>query len=257
MEDTIPYGSHGNGAALRISPIAFAFKETEKVLDEAKKCAICTHNHAEGIKGAQTVALAIRLALNYSESYYQSAVFHIDEIIQNCVDFSGYDINMPKSIFLNHPGESCQSTIPVALKIISMSKSYEDALRMALDLSSISPTLCTIVGSIAEAIWGISYKLKEPIISHYTINQKDWEEPVLTEDMKTIYEEFFKWGVRSNKMLGDSTFDNYNFNSAAWNILYDIEGEEEVRRMLNKAERGKLEKILLMEERAKARKEWV
>lgn len=256
-DETNPYDSDGNGAALRISPIAFAFKETDKVIEEAQKCAICTHNHPEGIKGAQTVALAIRLALNYNEYSYQSAVYHIDEIIQNCIIFSGYDINIPKSVVITHPGEACQKTIPVAIKIISMAKSYEDALRMALELSAVSTSLCTIVGSIAEAIGGIRSYLSNPIVLDYTNDKGDWEDPVFTEEMESVYDEFFKWGVRSNKMLEDTTFDGYSFNSVAWDMLYDIEGEKEVKRMHNMVERRKLEKIILMEERAKARKEWI
>ena len=150
--DPKPYYSFGNGAAMRVSPVAYWFENIDEVLDAAAATAMPSHNHPEGIKGAQTVALAISKALSY-QIFKPLAPFHIDEIIHECVEFSGYDINMPKASVLNRFDETCQGTVPVALKIISMATSFEDAVRMAVSLGADADTIGAIVGSIAEAIW--------------------------------------------------------------------------------------------------------
>ena len=147
-----PYGSFGNGAAMRVSPVAFWYETEKEVLEAAAATANPTHNHPEGVKGAQTVALAIFKAAGYPR---QEAPRHIDEILQSCVEFSGYDINMPKSSVMNRFDETCQGTVPVALKIIGMATGFEDAVRMAVSLGADADTLGAIVGSIAEPIWGI------------------------------------------------------------------------------------------------------
>jgi ADP-ribosylglycohydrolase len=156
-----PYGSYGNGAAMRVSPVAHWYEDVNQVLDAAAATALPSHNHDEAIKGAQTVALAIFKALEYKR--YQEAVMHIDEILQECVQFSGYDINMPKASVLNKFDETCQGTVPVALKIISMATCFEDAVRLAVSLGADADTLGAITGSIAEAIWGIPISLREQV----------------------------------------------------------------------------------------------
>ena len=133
-----PYNSFGNGAAMRVSPVAHWYENVNEVLDAAAATAQPSHNHEEGIKGAQTVALAIFKALSYRR--YQEAPLHIDEILQECVEFSGYDINMPKSAILNRFDETCQGTVPVALKIINMATCYEDAVRLAVSLGADADT---------------------------------------------------------------------------------------------------------------------
>lgn len=150
--EPLPYNSFGNGSSMRVSPIAHWFENKDEMLAAAAATAAPTHNHEEGIKGAQTVALAIFKAMEYNRGRYQEAPLHIDEIISECVKFSGYDINMPKSSVLNKFDETCQGTVPVALKIISMSQSFEDAVRLAVSLGADADTLGAIVGSIAEAV---------------------------------------------------------------------------------------------------------
>ena len=156
-----PYDSYGNGAAMRVSPVAHWYNTLDEVLDAAAATAMPSHNHDEGIKGAQTVALAIFKALSCHG--YQNAPKHIDEILDECVKFSGYDINMPKATVLNKFDETCQGTVPVALKVISMARNYEDAVRMAVGLGADADTLGAIVGSIAEAIWGIPLDIRKNI----------------------------------------------------------------------------------------------
>ena len=170
-----PYNSFGNGAAMRVSPVAYWFKNIDEVLDVAAGTALPSHNHDEGIKGAQTVALAIFKALQYG----QDAPEHIDEILADCVEFSGYDINIRKEDVINRFDETCQGTVPVALWIIGISDSFEDAIRKAVSLGADADTLGAIVGSIAEAIWGIPDDLKQGILVY------------LPEEMRAIVEKFY------------------------------------------------------------------
>lgn len=171
-----PYGSFGNGSAMRVSPVAHWYNTIEEVLDAAAATAAPSHNHEEGIKGAQTVAMAIFLALQYKDE----AVLHIKDILSECIEFSGYDINIKKEDVINRFDETCKGTVPVALWIISESISFEDAVRKAVSLGADADTLGAIVGSIAEAIWGIPDKCVD--------NLKDY----LPDDMKQVITEFYE-----------------------------------------------------------------
>ena len=177
-ENPQPYNSFGNGAAMRVSPVAHWYEDVNEVLDAAAATALPSHNHDEGIKGAQTVVLAIFKALSYH--MYQEAPLHIDEILHECVEFSGYDINMPKASVLNRFDETCQGTVPVALWVIYQSKGFEDAIRRAVSLGADADTLGAIVGSIAEAIWGIPEDTKQAILGF------------LPAEMKEVVSEFYK-----------------------------------------------------------------
>ena len=146
------------------------------MLDAAAGTALPSHNHDEGIKGAQTVAMAIFKALQFG----QEAPEHIDEILADCVEFSEYDIDIRKEDVINCFDETCQGTVPVALWIISESTSFEDAVRKAVSLGADADTLGAIVGSIAEAIWGIPEELKRGVM------------PYLTDEMKEVVEDFYE-----------------------------------------------------------------
>lgn len=235
-----PYNSYGNGSAMRVSPVAFWFDDENEMLDAAAATALPSHNHDEGIKGAQTVALAIYKAMQYNNHNYQEAPKHIDEILEECVKFSGYDINMPKSSVLNRFDETCQGTVPVALKIISMSTSYVDAIRMAVSLGADADTLGAIVGSIAEAIWGTPYWLRDEIIEY------------LPEDMQMVLWNFHDARPWSDKLLIDTTFDKIDLSEASWDLLDNDERESLQNIVLNE----KNEKRRMMLERAKARIQW-
>lgn len=150
-----PYGSYGNGAAMRVSPVAWAKRNALSMLSLAARSAECTHNHPEGIKGAQTVALAIHKAIELHECYNEFGPEQMQELLKACVDFSHYNIDIRKEDVENRFDETCQGTVPVALWIIGQSNSFEDAIRRAVSLGADADTLGAIVGSIAEAIWGI------------------------------------------------------------------------------------------------------
>ena len=239
-----PYNSFGNGAAMRVSPVAHWFEDEAQVLDAAAATALPTHNHDEGIKGAQTVALAIFKAMQFNRITYQEAPLHIDEIIKAAVDFSGYDINMPKASVLNRFDETCQGTVPVALKIISMATCFEDAVRMAVSLDADADTLGAIVDSIAEAIWGIPDNIRDAV------------EEYLPWDMQDVLRVFLIVGPRSYKPLMDFTFAGKSYSSADWDALYDLEGAAEANRIKETVDSEKDEKRRLMVERGKARLYW-
>lgn len=225
---------------MRVSPVAFWYEDESEMLDAAAATALPSHNHDEGIKGAQTVALAIYKAMQYNYHSYQEAPNHIDEILEECVKFSGYDINMPKSSVLNQFDETCQGTVPVALKIISMSTSYVDAVRLAVSLGADADTLGAIVGSIAEAIWGTPYWLRDDINEY------------LPEDMQMVLWDFHHARPWSDKMLIDTTFDKIDMSEGAWDLLENNERESLQQVVMQQKE----QKRKLMLERVKARNQW-
>lgn len=146
QEDSVPYNSFGNGSAMRVSPIGFAFNILEEVLEEAKKSAEVTHNHPEGIKGAQAVAAAIFLARNFENKS------NIKRFIEHKF---GYNLtqrleSIRQSYVFN---ETCQGTVPQAIIAFLESEDYEDAIRKAVSLGGDSDTLACITGGIAQAYY--------------------------------------------------------------------------------------------------------
>jgi len=145
--DPKPYNSWGNGSAMRVSPVGFAFETVEDVLREAQRSAEFTHDHPEGIKGAQATALAVFLARTEWDK---------DLIRHEISTWFGYDLD--RTVEEIRPGygfdESCQRTVPEAIVAFLESESYEDAIRNAVSLGGDSDTLACITGGIAEAYYG-------------------------------------------------------------------------------------------------------
>jgi len=235
-----PYNSFGNGAAMRVSPVAHWFDTLDEVLDAAAATARPSHNHDEGIKGAQTVALAIFKAQVYRTYACKDASVFIDQILEECVEFSGYDINMPKASVLNRFDETCQGTVPVALKVISMATNYEDAVRMAVSLGADADTLGAIVGSIAEAIWGIPLERRMEI------------KKFLPDEMQDVIAAFFHACPRAFKPLIDTSFSETAYSEVAQDVLE----HEEAQELRSEMERNRDEKRERMAERGKAREQW-
>ena len=146
-EDPHPYDSWGNGAAMRVSPVGFAFSSEEDVLHQARLTAEMTHNHPEGIKGAQATALAILLARKGTGK---------EGIRSRIAAQFGYDLDRTvDEIRCGYSFEiSCQKTVPEAIVSFLDSDSYEDAVRNAVSLGGDSDTLACIAGGIAEAFYG-------------------------------------------------------------------------------------------------------
>jgi ADP-ribosylglycohydrolase len=141
-----PYNSWGNGAAMRVSPVGFAFATIEEVLEEGKNTAEVSHNHPEGIKGAQAIALAAFLArTGASKKQIQGETtrrfgYDLSRTIDEIRPQYGFDI-------------SCQGTVPEAITAFLESKDYEDAVRKAISLGGDSDTLACITGGIAHAFY--------------------------------------------------------------------------------------------------------
>ena len=142
-----PYNSWGNGAAMRVSPVGLAFNEKPRVLDEARRSAVITHNHPEGIRGAQATALAVWMARKGRRR---------SEIRTAVQENFGYDL--ARSLAEIRPGYrfdvSCQGSVPEALIAFLESDSYEDAVRNAVWLGGDSDTMACIAGAVAEAFYG-------------------------------------------------------------------------------------------------------
>lgn len=141
-----PYNSWGNGAAMRISPVGFAYDDLETVLKKAKEFTEVTHNHPEGIKGGQATAAAILMARQCKSK---------DEIKTYIEKEFGYDLSRhvdeirPTYEF----NESSQETVPQAIRAFIDSTSFVDALRTAISLGGDSDTLACITGGIAQAFY--------------------------------------------------------------------------------------------------------
>jgi ADP-ribosylglycohydrolase len=143
----VPYNSWGNGSAMRVSPVGWAFDTIEATLAEAKRSAEVTHNHSEGIKGAQALAAAVYLArtgasktdiAGYIEGYFNYDLHRTIDAIR------------PRYAF----DVSCQGSVPEAIIAFLESDDYENAVRLAVSLGGDSDTIAAIAGSIAEAFYG-------------------------------------------------------------------------------------------------------
>jgi ADP-ribosylglycohydrolase len=145
-EDDTPYNSWGNGSAMRVGPVGFAFDPLEKVLREAKRSAEVTHNHLEGIKGAQATALGVFLAFSGEDKKTIKAE------IENRF---GYDLNRTLDEIRPsyHFDVSCQGSVPESIIAFLESASVEDAIRKAVSLGGDSDTMACIAGGIAEAYY--------------------------------------------------------------------------------------------------------
>lgn len=141
-----PYQSWGNGSAMRVSPIGWAFHDEKTVLEEAAKSAAITHDHPEGIKGAQAVAMAVFLARNGKSR------LEIKEYVE-----TNFGYNLHRTIDQIRPGYafdvSCQGSVPEAIIAFLESEDFEDAIRTAISIGGDSDTIASMTGAIAEAYY--------------------------------------------------------------------------------------------------------
>ena len=151
---TQPYNSYGNGSAMRVSSVGWLYDDLDTVLQMAKLSAEVTHNHPEGIKGAQATAAAIFLART---GYTKAEIKEYTEIL------FGYDLNRTcdeiRPTYCHK--ESCQETVPEAIIAFLESTDFEDAIRNAVSLGGDCDTLTCITGSITEAFYGVPEELKQ------------------------------------------------------------------------------------------------
>jgi type I restriction enzyme M protein len=156
-DDPKPYMSYGNGAAMRVSACGFAAKTLEEAILLSRIVTGVTHNHHEGLKGAEATAVAIYLAKSgrnmleirdYINKNYYSLNFRLDDIRES------YEFN-----------ETCQGTVPQAIEAFLESTNFEDAIRNAISIGGDSDTIATITGSIAEAYYGIPVDIRKHAIT--------------------------------------------------------------------------------------------
>ena len=153
-DDPQPYHSYGNGSAMRVSPAAWLAENMEETLHLARLTAQVTHDHPEGIKGAQATAAAIFLAHTGHDKAEIKAYTECE---------FGYDLSHSCDEIrpTYHHVESCQETVPQAITAFLESCDFEDALRTAVSLGGDSDTLAAITGSIAEAFYGVPEELRQ------------------------------------------------------------------------------------------------
>ena len=169
-DNPMPYYSFGNGAAMRISPVGFIAPTEDEARKLSETITAVTHNHKEGMKGAEATVISIYMAKNgaskeeirqkINKSYYKLN-FTIDEIRDT------YEFN-----------ETCKETVPQAIVAFLESKSFEDAIRIAISVGGDSDTLAAITGSIAEAYYGVPEDIKEKALTY------------LDEELRSIYDEW-------------------------------------------------------------------
>ena len=169
-----PYNSFGNGAAMRVSPCGFAAASLEEAKAMSFAVTEVTHNHPEGIKGAEATTVAIYMALHGStlpeirgeiDAHYYPMDFTLDSIRDS------YRFN-----------ETCQDTVPQALMAFFESADFEDAIRNAISIGGDSDTLAAITGGVAQAYYGIPQHLREWALSYLDERMK----PILTAFEKTF-----------------------------------------------------------------------
>ena len=173
-DDPQPYGSFGNGSAMRVSSAAWLYNDLETVRSMARLSAEVSHNHPEGIKGAEATASAIFLARTGSTK---------EDIKAYIVDNFGYDLS--RTCDEIRPGyhhvETCQETVPEAITAFLEGESFEDVIRTAVSLGGDCDTLTCIAGSIAEGFYGIPEELKQECRNR------------LPEELRKVLDQYDSW----------------------------------------------------------------
>lgn len=178
-DDPKPYRSFGNGAAMRVSPCAYAASSLEEALLMAEEVTAVTHDHPEGIKGAKAVAAAVYLARigadkDMIQDYIEDNYYTLDEIVSEIRESYKFD-------------ETCQGTVPQAIEVFLESESYEDAIRLAISIGGDSDTVACITGAIAGAFYGVPEELKDKV--EFYLNEED-DHAGVERNLFSIYERF-------------------------------------------------------------------
>ncbi|MBQ2957533.1 MAG: ADP-ribosylglycohydrolase family protein [Clostridia bacterium] len=184
METPESYNSFGNGSAMRVSPVAWGYDTLEEVEEAARITALPTHNHPEGVKGAQAAAAAIFMARTGKSKQ------EIREYIENKY---GYDLH--RTLDEIRPTYrfyvTCQQTVPEAIIAFLESTDFEDAIRCAISLGGDSDTLAAITGSIAEAAYGIPEDIRKTAYSF------------LPPELKGVCLRFDQWLAEGRAVQGE------------------------------------------------------
>jgi len=204
-DDPKPYYSYGNGAAMRVSPCGFIAGTEDEAKLLSKKVTEVTHNHPEGIKGAEAVTIAIFMARKGAtrneikeriEKDYYRLDFTLDGIREN-YGFNG----------------TCRETVPQAIRAFIESVSFEDAIRNAVSIGGDSDTLAAITGSIAEAYYGIPVDIRHKALQFLNKELKtyhdEWEKYFRTEYPQHIFHSVTKY---TNKLINQVYINEFHFD---------------------------------------------
>ena len=178
-KDTKPYGSLGNGSAMRVSSIGWLFNTLERTREVARWSAEVSHNHPEGIKGAESIASVIWLARNGKSK---------SEIKEYVIKEFGYDLTRTCDEIrpTYHHIESCPQTCPETITAFLEGNDFEDVIRTAVSLGGDCDTLTAIATSMAEAFYGMPNHLKEKCIEF------------TTKDMHEVFKNFENYTIHKN-----------------------------------------------------------
>jgi len=168
-DDPQPYNSFGNGAAMRVSPCGFAARTESEAKLLSRKVTEISHNHPEGIKGAEATTVAIFMARNGASK---------EEIGERMRSYYDLDFTLDGIRESYRFNETCQDTVPQAIAAFLESASFEDTIRGAISIGGDSDTLAAIAGGIAEAHYGVPPEIKEKALAY------------LSPELKGIYREW-------------------------------------------------------------------
>ena len=185
-DDPKPYNSFGNGSAMRVVSCGFISEDITEALSYAKESAEVTHNHPEGIKGAEIVSMAIFLAKNKKSKQ------EIKTILEK-----QFGLSLDKTLDQIRPSYqfdvTCQGTVPQALQAFLESTCFEDAIRNAISLGGDSDTLAAITGGIAEAYYGIPDDIRNKAMEY------------LDEDIKGVVKRYYSYLNKTNQRNTNET----------------------------------------------------
>lgn len=160
-----PYNSYGNGSAMRVSPCGYAANSIDEAKELSAMVTKVTHNHPEGMKGAEAIAVAIYMARTGEgkekiREYITANYYDIDFTINGISESYKYDM-------------TCQGSVPVALEAFFESTDFEDAIRIAISVGGDSDTIAAMAGSIAEAYYGIPEGILDDTINFLDARQME------------------------------------------------------------------------------------
>ena len=152
-DSPLPYNSYGNGAAMRVSACGFAANNLDEAIALSRKVTEVTHNHPEGIKGAEATAVCIYLARS------GDSLLKIRDYVNKHYYPMDFTLNGIRDSYIFN--ETCQDTVPQAIMAFLESSGFEDAIRNAISIGGDSDTLAAITGGIAEAYYGIPIEIRK------------------------------------------------------------------------------------------------
>lgn len=166
-----PYNSMGNGAAMRVSSVAWVSRSIEETKELSYKVTAVSHNHPKGIEGAECTAVCIYMALHGAP---KEDIYNYTKKIYNIPQKSDINKIRRENIY----NELCDPCVPQAIQCFLASKDFEDAIRNCISIGGDSDTIAAIGGSIAEAYYGVPKDIEEKAVGY------------LDKKMRTIYESF-------------------------------------------------------------------